>query len=106
MSKQRILPFHRQVEPIWLCSQGWIPCMNSFAEKVFWIMKLRLMILFILDTLVLVLLTYFLLSEIESGADLLCLSLLIAGVALSITAFLLLFYKFMRLPVHPKKPKL
>ncbi len=69
-------------------------------------MKLRLTILFILDTLVLVLLTYLLLNQLEYGADLLTIIFLLCGVVLSITTFLILYFKFMKLPLQDKKPKL
>ena len=67
-------------------------------------MKLRLTILFILDTLVLVSLTYLLLNQLEYGADLLTIIFLLFGVVLSISTFLVLYFKFMKLPVEPKKP--
>jgi len=69
-------------------------------------MKLRLTILFILDTLVLVSLTYLLLNQLEYGADLLTVIFLLFGVVLSIATFLILYFKFMKLPVQQKKPKL
>jgi membrane protein DedA with SNARE-associated domain len=69
-------------------------------------MRLRLTILFILDTLVLVSLTYFLVNQLENDADLLSIIFLVAGVALSIGAFLLLYFKFIKLPLQNKKPKL
>jgi len=69
-------------------------------------MKLRLTILFILDTLVLVSLTYLLLNQLEYGTDLLTVIFLLFGVVLSITTFLILYFKFMKLPVQQKKPKL
>ena len=69
-------------------------------------MKLRLTILFILDTLVLVSLTYLLLNQLEYGTDLLTVIFLLLGVVLSITTFLILYFKFMKLPVQQKKPKL
>jgi membrane protein DedA with SNARE-associated domain len=69
-------------------------------------MRLRLTILFILDTLVLVSLTYFLVNQLENDADLMSIIFLLVGVALSIAAFLLLYFKFMKLPLQDKKPKL
>ena len=69
-------------------------------------MRLRLTILFILDTLVLVSLTYFLVNQLENDADLLSIIFLVAGVALSIAAFLLLYFKFIKIPLQNKKPKL
>ena len=66
-------------------------------------MRLRLTILFILDTLVLVSLTYLLLNQIEHDADLLTIIFLLFGVVLSITTFLILYAKFMKLPVQHKK---
>jgi len=68
--------------------------------------KLRLTILFILDTLVLVSLTYLLLNQLEYGTDLLTVIFLLFGVVLSIASFLILYFKFMKLPVQQKKPKL
>jgi hypothetical protein len=66
-------------------------------------MKVKLAILFILDTLVLVLLTYFMLNKIEHWTGILAIVCLGSGVAISIVAFLLLYFKFLELPVRDKK---
>jgi hypothetical protein len=69
-------------------------------------MKLRLTILFVLDTLVLVFLSYVLFYNLEHGSDFLLIVFLLTGVCLSITAFLILYFKFLKLPLHDKKSKL
>jgi len=68
-------------------------------------MKLKLMILFILDTIVLVLLTYLLLTHIEEQDGIFQVICLLLGVFLSITAFLVLYFKFLKIPIEEKKPK-
>jgi len=87
-------------------NQNVVACQEIDLREKIVSMKLRLTILFILDTLVLVSLTYLLLNQLEYGTDLLTVIFLLFGVVLSITTFLILYFKFMKLPVEQKKPKL
>jgi len=66
-------------------------------------MKLKLAILFILDTLVLILLTYFMLDKIDNSSGIVAIIFLAGGLTISIIAFLFLYYKFLRLPAEEKK---
>ena len=66
-------------------------------------MKLKLAILFILDTLVLILLTYCMLDKIDNSTSIVAILCLAGGLGISIIAFLFLYFKFLHLPVEEKK---